>query len=73
MFGEETGEFIGDYTLEVGKEQITAPKIVIASGARQIIPNIPGLKEIYSNREQEPLDAMGWEPEDKEFPANLLI
>lgn len=35
--------------------------------------DIPGLKEIYSNREQEPLDAMGWEPEDKEFPANLLM
>ncbi len=42
---KDTGEFVGDYTLKVGKKQITAPKIIIASGARQIIPPIPGLKE----------------------------
>jgi dihydrolipoamide dehydrogenase len=42
---KDTGEFIGDYTMKTGKKKITAPKIVIASGARQIIPAIPGLKE----------------------------
>jgi dihydrolipoamide dehydrogenase len=45
IWHKDTGEFIGDYTLKVGNNKITAPKIVIASGARQIIPNIPGLKE----------------------------
>lgn len=42
---KETGEFIGDYTLKVGKKKITAPKIVIASGARILVPSIPGLRE----------------------------
>lgn len=41
----QTGEFIGDYTIKIGNEKITAPKIVIASGARILVPNIPGLKE----------------------------
>jgi dihydrolipoamide dehydrogenase len=42
---KETGEFTGDYTLKVGKKKITAPKIVIASGARILVPPIPGLQE----------------------------
>jgi dihydrolipoamide dehydrogenase len=42
---KETGEFTGDYTLKVGKEKITAPKIVIASGARILVPPIPGLQK----------------------------
>lgn len=41
----ETGEFIGDYTMKVGNKKITAPKIVIASGARLLVPSIPGLQE----------------------------
>ncbi|NIN67258.1 MAG: dihydrolipoyl dehydrogenase [Anaerolineae bacterium] len=41
----ETGEFVGDYQLKVGKETITAPKIVIASGARALVPPIEGLVE----------------------------
>ena len=40
-----TGEFVGDYTLKVGEETITAPKIVIATGGRPAVPPIPGLKE----------------------------
>lgn len=39
----DTGEFVGDYELKVGKETITAPKIVIASGARAVVPPIEGL------------------------------
>jgi Fe-S oxidoreductase len=31
------------------------------------------LKEIYINREQEPLEAGRWEPQEKYFPANLLV
>jgi dihydrolipoamide dehydrogenase len=37
--------FTGSKTLQVGNETITAPKILIASGGRPIIPDIPGLKE----------------------------
>lgn len=39
------GEFVGDYTLEVGGETITAPKIAIATGSRAAVPPIPGLEE----------------------------
>jgi len=41
----DTGEFIGEYEMAVGKETITAPKIVIASGARPLVPPIEGLEE----------------------------
>ncbi len=41
----QTGQFIGDYVLKVGSMTITAPKIVIASGARSLVPPIPGLQE----------------------------
>ena len=40
------GSFVSDHTLTVGKETITAPRIVIASGARPQIPNIPGLEGV---------------------------
>jgi dihydrolipoamide dehydrogenase len=42
---KKTGEFVGDHTMKVGSETISAEKIVIASGARQLIPPIPGLME----------------------------
>jgi len=41
----DTVEFVGDYTLRAGQETITAPKIVIASGSRPLVPAIPGLAE----------------------------
>ncbi|MGA9138768.1 MAG: dihydrolipoyl dehydrogenase [Methanocella sp.] len=41
----ETAEFTGDHTLTAGGRTITAPKILIATGARPLIPPIPGLKE----------------------------
>ncbi len=41
----KTGEFVADYTLKVGDETITAEKIAIASGSREMVPVIPGLKE----------------------------
>jgi mycothione reductase len=40
------GAFVSDHTLEVGGRRITAPKIVIASGARAQIPRIPGLDSV---------------------------
>lgn len=41
----EAGEFVGDYTVKTGEETITAGKIVIASGARALVPPIQGLRE----------------------------
>jgi dihydrolipoamide dehydrogenase len=40
---QERAEFIDDYVLQVGGKTITAPKIVIATGARSLVPPIPGL------------------------------
>jgi dihydrolipoamide dehydrogenase len=40
------GRFVGDHTMEVGSERIHAPKIVIAAGARTMIPTIPGLDTV---------------------------
>lgn len=39
-------EFIGDYTLQVGEKALTASKIVIATGSRDLVPAVQGLKEI---------------------------
>ena len=35
---KSTGEFIGDYTLKAGDKTLTAPKIVISTGARPLVP-----------------------------------
>ncbi|UCE91657.1 MAG: dihydrolipoyl dehydrogenase [Methanobacteriota archaeon] len=40
---ESVGKFVADHTLEVGGKRIHSPRIVIASGARPHIPDIPGL------------------------------
>jgi len=44
-FYHTTARFIGPKTLQVGPEQIKAPKIVLAIGVRTSIPDIPGLRE----------------------------
>jgi mycothione reductase len=41
----ETGEFVDEHQLRVGEQTITAPKIIIASGARAVVPPIEGLEE----------------------------
>ena len=43
---KETGEFIRNYTLKVGEEEIKAPNIFIVSGERPFIPPIEGLESI---------------------------
>jgi dihydrolipoamide dehydrogenase len=44
---KETGEFIDDYTMQVGNQTIKAKTIFIVSGAHQtLIPPIKGLKEV---------------------------
>ena len=45
QFYNTDGSFVSDYTLKVGKQKITAERIVIASGARPFIPPIKGLEE----------------------------
>jgi len=43
---KEAGEFISDYTIQVGQHTITAPTIFIASGARPGTPPIKGIDKI---------------------------
>lgn len=43
---KETGEFISDYTMQVGMHTISAPTIFIVSGARTKIPSIKGLDKV---------------------------
>jgi dihydrolipoamide dehydrogenase len=43
---KETGEFISDYTMQVGAHTITAEMIFIVSGARTAIPPIKGIENI---------------------------
>ncbi len=40
-----TAEFTDSYTLQAGGRILTAPKIVIATGARPLVPKIRGLQE----------------------------
>jgi dihydrolipoamide dehydrogenase len=66
---QEKVEFIGDYILQVGGESgrtITAPKIVIATGARSLVPPIPGLLETGFLDNVSLLDL-------KALPASLII
>jgi mycothione reductase len=45
-FFNMNGSFVSDYTMKVGEELITADKIIIASGARPLIPPIEGLEKV---------------------------
>ena len=42
---KERAEFVDDYVLKAGKREIISRKIVIATGARSLVPAIPGLLE----------------------------
>jgi mycothione reductase len=42
----ETGEFISDYTMQVGEHTITAERIFIVSGVRPKIPPIKGIEAV---------------------------
>lgn len=46
-FYPDTAHFISNYTLKVAHEEISAEKIIIAVGARPIIPDIPGLIDTH--------------------------
>jgi len=43
---KETGEFISDYTMQVGAHTITAQMIFIVSGAHPAVPQIKGIESI---------------------------
>ncbi len=43
---KDTGEFISDYTMQVGEHTITAERIFIVSGARPSIPPIKGIEQV---------------------------
>ncbi len=45
-FFNVTAGFVGDHALRVGDSSIRSPQIVIAAGARTLIPAIPGLQEV---------------------------
>jgi mycothione reductase len=43
---EDTGQFIDDYTMEVGGDTIKGKKIYLVSGARPLIPPVKGIENI---------------------------
>ena len=43
---KETGEFVSDYTMQVGSHTITAEMIFIVSGARTSVPLIKGIENL---------------------------
>lgn len=45
-FYETVGQFVDEYTMEVGGEIIRGKKIYIASGARPLIPSIRGIEAV---------------------------
>jgi len=59
-------KFVADKVLEVNGEKITADKIIIAAGARTMIPPIPGLKGTPFMTSSEAL-------RNKKIPKNLIV
>jgi dihydrolipoamide dehydrogenase len=45
-FYNDTGEFIDDYTMKVAGEEIKGEYVILASGARPLIPPIDGLEDV---------------------------
>lgn len=43
---KSTGRFVGEKTLEVNGERISAETVVIAAGTRPFVPDIPGVSDI---------------------------
>ncbi|MBD3318440.1 SidA/IucD/PvdA family monooxygenase [Candidatus Woesearchaeota archaeon] len=49
------GKFVGERTIQVGKQKVRAKKVVIAAGARPAIPPIPGLDKVSFMTSKEAL------------------
>jgi dihydrolipoamide dehydrogenase len=43
---KEEARFVDDKTVEVGDEEITAPTIIVAAGARPLVPPIEGIEDV---------------------------
>ncbi|MGV9169486.1 MAG: dihydrolipoyl dehydrogenase [Promethearchaeia archaeon] len=65
-FYNETGEFIDEYTMQVGSERIRAEYIALASGARPLIPSIDGIDDVDYHTSKTILEIM-------EKPDSLTI
>jgi len=63
---KETGEFISDYTMQVGQRKITAKTIFIVSGARHAMPPIKGLDQVPYLTSDTVLDL-------KTLPKSIII
>jgi dihydrolipoamide dehydrogenase len=61
-----TGVFVGNHTIEVNGETLTAPNIIIASGSRPLIPDIKGLDKVEYLTNDEALRL-------SEQPESMLI
>ncbi len=63
---EGRAAFSGPESIEVNGETITAPKIVIAAGARTAVPPVPGLEEVDYLTSTSVMEM-------KELPGSMLI
>jgi dihydrolipoamide dehydrogenase len=45
-FYNEPAEFVAPYTLQVGKERITAKMIILGTGSKPVIPPIKGIEDV---------------------------
>lgn len=64
-------EFVDDHTVEVNGKRLRGDALLIATGARPVLPDIRGLSEVQFLTSD--LLAMGEEGELKELPDSLLI
>ena len=63
---KEEAEFIGERTLKVGDEKIRGEKVILAAGARPVIPPVEGIEGVNYLTSKEALEL-------EEQPEKLLI
>lgn len=66
----QTARFTGERRLEVGGEQITADKVVVAAGSRARIPKVDGLPDAFAAGRAHTSDTIMRLPE---LPESLVI
>ncbi|CQH47589.1 bis-gamma-glutamylcystine reductase [Halobacterium hubeiense] len=65
-FHHETAEFVGDRVLDVGGERIEADYVVLATGSRLNVPDLPGISDVDWMGSRDVLDAT-------EFPDSGVV